>query len=344
MNSKKFSVGVVGATGLVGQEMLNVLEDREFPVANLGLFASQDSAGETIEFSGNEYKVEALGETSFPKGKFDFVLFATSAELAAKYVPIAAASGSICIDNSSHFRMNPEIPLVVPEVNPEAIAMAKDHRIIANPNCSTIQLVVALKPLHDKAGLERVIVSSYQSVSGAGAAALDELQQQITALFSNEEIKKSIFPHQIAFNCIPQIDVFQPNGFTKEESKIINETRKIMSLPKLRITATAVRVPTLVSHSESVNCDFRSKLNPAEARDILEAAGVVVADDPKTNLYPLGFEVAGSDQVYVGRIRQDESSENGLHLWVVADNLRKGAATNAVQIAELCIEKKFLTN
>jgi aspartate-semialdehyde dehydrogenase len=319
--------------------MLNVLEDRNFSVANLGLFASEDSAGEVIEFDGKEYSVEALNESSFNKAKFDFVLFAASAELAARYVPLAAASGAICIDNSSHFRMNPEIPLIVPEVNPDALAMAKNHKIIANPNCSTIQLVVALKPLHDKAGLERVIVSTYQSVSGAGAAALDELQQQIGALFSNEEIKKSVFTHQIAFNCIPQIDVFLPNGFTKEEQKIISETRKIMGLPKLKITATAVRVPTLISHSESVNCEFKSKISADEARETLEAAGVVVADDPSTHLYPLGFEVTGNDQVFVGRIRQDESTANGLHLWVVADNLRKGAATNAVQIAELCVAR-----
>jgi aspartate-semialdehyde dehydrogenase len=340
----KFSVAVVGATGLVGQEMLAVLEDRKFPVSDVGLYASEDSAGEEIEFNGKEFKVEALREDSFQKKRFDFVLFATSAELSAKFVPLATRSGAIAIDNSSHFRMNPEIPLIVPEVNPDALEMAKSHRTIANPNCSTIQLVVCLQPLNEKAKLKRVIVSTYQSVSGAGSAALDELQEQISALFSQTDVKKKVFPHQIAFNCIPHIDSFLSNGFTKEEMKIINETRKILGTPGLKITATAVRVPTLISHAESVNIETEKSLSVDEARDCLEEAGVVVVDEPEKNLYPLGFEATGNDQVFVGRIRKDESTTNGLHLWVVADNLRKGAATNAVQIAELCISRQFLSS
>ena len=342
MKDRKFSVGVVGATGLVGQEMLQVLEDRRFPLSNLKVFASESSAGESVEFAGKEYRVEALQDNSFSAHKLDFVLFAVSAQLSERYVPLAAQSGAIAIDNSSFFRMNPEIPLIVPEVNPEALEMAKGHRIIANPNCSTIQLVVCLKPLDDKAKLKRVVVSSYQSVSGAGADALDELQQQIAALFSQGEVIKKVFPHQIAFNCLPHIDVFQPNGFTKEEMKIIQETKKILSRPDLKVTATAVRVPTLISHSESVNVEFQNDLDPETAREVLADFGVTVLDDPSKNLYPLAFEATGNDQVFVGRIRRDESTERGLHLWVVADNLRKGAATNAVQIAELCIDRRFI--
>lgn len=342
MQSRKFSFGIVGATGLVGREMLQVLEDRNFPVSTIRLFASQNSAGEVIEFKGQELKVEELTDKSFEGKPLDFVLFATSAELSEKYVPLAAKSGAIAIDNSSHFRMDPKVPLVVPEVNPDDIKMAENHRIIANPNCSTIQLVCCLKPLHDKVPLKRVVVSSYQSVSGAGSDALDELQTQIGQLFSDQEVEPKVFPHQIAFNCIPQIDKFQPNGFTKEELKIMNESRKILGFNGLKITATAVRVPTLISHSESVNLEFTKEMNPEMARDILEEAGVIVIDDPEASLYPLGFEVTGRDEVFVGRVRRDESVDFGLHLWIVADNLRKGAATNAVQIAEVCRDRNLL--
>lgn len=342
MKKQKYAVGIAGATGLVGREMLKVLEDRDFPVSKVRVFASENSLGDTIPFRDEELKVEVLGEKSFAARDLDFVLFATSAELSEKYVPLAAASGAIAIDNSSFFRMKAEIPLVVPEVNPGRIDLAKTKKIIANPNCSTIQLVACLKPLHEEGGIKRVVMSSYQSVSGAGSDALDELQSQVGKLFANEDFEPKVFPHQIAFNCIPQVDKFLPSGFTKEEAKIIEETRKILDLPKLKITATAVRVPTLISHAESVNIEFENDISPEDAREILTNAGIIVLDEPEKNLYPLGFEVTGRDEVFVGRIRRDESVDFGLHLWIVADNLRKGAATNAVQIAELCCERQFV--
>ena len=341
MGRQNFKVAVIGATGLVGREMIKVLEERDFPAKSLRLFASERSLGEKIEFKGDEIAVEVLDAKVLREAQIDVALFATSAELSAQFVPVVTAAGGIAIDNSSHFRMNQEIPLVVPEVNSEDIEMAKGHRIIANPNCSTIQLVCCLKPLQEKNPLKRVVVSSYQSVSGAGSDAIDELENQIRQLFSNEPITRNVFPHQIAFNCIPQIDAFTANGFTKEEMKIIQESRKILHLPDLRITATTVRVPTLVSHSESVNVEFDRAFDPEEARDVLSQSGVQVLDEPSEKLYPLGFDVAGTDDVYVGRIRRDESVPHGLHLWIVADNLRKGAATNAIQIAEKCIERGF---
>ncbi len=333
MKTEKYSVAVVGATGLVGQEMLRVLQEREFPASEVRLYASERSSGETLEFNNETLVVEELKDDSFKKNKSQFVLFATSAELSSRYVPLAAQSGGVAIDNSSFFRMNPEIPLVVPEVNPDDLKKAASNRIVANPNCSTIQLVVclaALKPL----GLERVIVSTYQSVSGAGADAMSELEQQIGSLFSHGEATPKIFPHQIAFNCLPHIDSFLPNGFTKEEMKVVNESRKILGLPQLKITATAVRVPTFNCHAESVNVDLKQKASPNQIRALMSEAGVIVFDDPAKNIYPLGFSTAGRDEVFVGRVRADESSERGIHLWIVADNLRKGAATNAVQIAE----------
>ncbi len=340
---KTYSVAVMGATGLVGTEMLKVLADRRFPVERVYAFASTRSAGESVSFGDEEVLVEELNESSFDNKKIDFALFGTGADLSAKFAPLVASKGAVAIDNSSHFRMNPEIPLMVPEVNPEALAQATSHRIIANPNCSTIQLVCALQPIQEAAGLKRVVVSTYQSVSGAGADAMTELEQQVSDLFSHGEIRKKVFPHQIAFNCIPHIDSFLPNGFTKEEMKVVNESRKILSLPNLKITATAVRVPTFISHAESVNVELDKDLSPEDAREVLEAAGVLVFDDPSRNQYPLGFETAGQDGVFVGRIRRDESVPHGLHLWVVADNLRKGAATNAVQIAELCVERQFFS-
>ena len=344
MADKKYRVGICGATGLVGGEMINSLLERKFPVSELKLYASENSVGEEIEFGTKSIKVEQLKPEVFKSANLDFVLFATSAELSAEFVPHAAQSGAICIDNSSHFRMSPEVPLVVPEVNPDDIEWASQHRVIANPNCSTIQLVCCLKPLHDKNPLKRVVVSSYQSVSGAGADALDELQSQVGKLFSSEDIQPKVFPHQIAFNCIPQIDKFLPNGFTKEEMKIIEESRKILGAPDLKITATAVRVPTLISHSESVNLEFGSEMSPDEARALLDEAGVIVMDLPEKSLYPMGFQTTGRDEVFVGRVRKDESVPHGLHLWVVADNLRKGAATNAVQIAEVCLERDFVSS
>jgi aspartate-semialdehyde dehydrogenase len=342
MSKRTYSVSVVGATGLVGTEMLRVLESRDFPISHVKVFASQESVGEKIEFKDRELRVEVLNEKNIQSGPSDFTLFATSAELSAKFVPIAAEAGSIAIDNSSYFRMDPKVPLIVPEVNARTLEMASARRLIANPNCSTIQLVMCLNALA-KRGLRRVVVSTYQSVSGAGAAALDELQAQISSLFSHGEVETKVFPHQIAFNCIPQVDSFLPDGFTKEEKKMIDETRKILGMPELKITATCVRVPTLISHAESVNVEFTEPIQPEDARQMFREAGVVVLDDPGKKLYPLGFAVTGRDEVFVGRIRTDESVENGLHLWIVADNLRKGAATNAVQIAELCIAQEFVS-
>lgn len=335
-------IGIVGATGLVGQEMIRVLESRQFPVSELSLFASERSLGERLTFRSQELPVEVLDANSFASKKLDFVLFATSAGLSAEYAGRAADSGAIVIDNSSHFRLFDDVPLVVPEVNPEAIYHSKQRGIIANPNCSTIQMMVVLKPLHDISPLERVIVSTYQSVSGAGSDAMEELQNQVLSSFSSEPLEPKVFPHQIAFNCIPHIDVFFENGMTKEEMKMILESRKILGLPELKISATAVRVPTFISHSESLNVDFKEPISVEEIREALsKAPGLVVLDDPKSKVYPLGFAAAGTDEVYVGRIRRDLSNENGIHLWVVADNLRKGAATNAVQIAELCIKNRF---
>jgi len=342
MSETQYNVGIVGATGLVGSEMIQVLEDRNFPVGELYLWASERSAGAELEFQSRKIKVEELNKLSFSSKKLDFVLFAGGGGVSAEYAPLAADTGAIVIDNSSHFRLQTGVPLVVPEVNPEAVENCKETGIIANPNCSTIQMVVALQPLHEAAGIKRVIVSSYQSVSGAGSEALDEMQQQVSDLFAGKEIKNEVFPHQIAFNCIPHIDVFFEDGFSKEEMKMILETRKIMNLPDLKITATAVRVPVFISHAESINIEFNSAITADEAREVLEnAPGVIVWDDPKEKLYPTPFEVAGQDEVFVGRVRQDKSTENALHLWVVADNLRKGAATNAIQIAETCIARKF---
>lgn len=255
-----------------------------------------------------------------------------------KFAPLAVASGSVVIDNTARFRMEPDIPLVVPEVNGEEIAHYKNRGIIANPNCSTIQMVVALKPIHDAARLRRVVVSSYQSVSGAGRMAMEELGQQISALFNGTDLKKEKFPHQIAFNCIPHIDAFLAGGYTKEEMKMINETRKILGEPSLRITATAVRVPVFIGHSESINVETEKKLSAKDVRAILrEAPGVLLCDDPQSNVYPMAIDAVGKDATLVGRIREDDSVPNGIHLWIVADNLRKGAALNAVQIAEILV-------
>lgn len=335
-------VGIVGATGLVGREVLKILEERKFPISELRLWASERSLGERLKFRDQEMMVEALAPHSFESADLDFVFFTTSAGLSAEYAPKAAETGAIVIDNSSHFRLHEDVPLVVPEVNPEGIFQSKSHGIIANPNCSTIQLVVCLKPLNDAVKMERVIVSTYQSVSGAGSDAMEELRTQVGEMFSGKEPNSKVFPYQIAFNCIPHIDVFFENGMTKEEMKMILETRKILGLPDLKISATAVRVPTFVSHCESVNVDFESELSPEDAREILrKTPGIVVADQPEAKLYPTPFVVSGNDEVFVGRIRRDESVSFGLHFWIVADNLRKGAATNAVQIAELCMDRHF---
>jgi aspartate-semialdehyde dehydrogenase len=337
MLSKKDSyvVAVVGATGAVGEEMVLTLEQRDFPVKELRVFASERSLGKKIEFRNNEIQIETLNDDSF-KG-IDIALFSAGAERSKIWAPIAVKSGCVVIDNSSQWRMDPDVPLVVPEVNPHDLKWHKG--IIANPNCSTIQMVVALKPIHDVAKIKRIVVTTFQSVSGTGKKAMDELLQQTTDLLNFREIKCNVYPHQIAFNVLPHIDKFLDNGYTKEEMKMVNETRKIMGDPSIRVTATTVRVPVFRCHSESVNIETEKKLSANEVRAILAGApGVIVFDAPEKNVYPLPVDVAGKDEVYVGRIREDESIPNGINMWIVADNLRKGAALNAVQIAERLIE------
>lgn len=326
------SVAVVGATGVVGRETLKVLEERQFPVGSLKLYASGRSAGSTLEFCGEKVVVENLALADF-RG-IDLVLSAPGAAVSKEFAPRAVAAGAIVVDKSSAFRMEPDVPLVVPEVNPEAV---KSHRgIISSPNCSTIQLVVALNPLHRAFGIRRVVVSTYQAVSGAGHKAVEELLQQISALLNQRPVQVKALPHQIAFNVLPHVEVFREDGYTTEEIKLVEETRKIMGLPGLRVTATAVRVPVLTGHSESVNVEFLRRVEPAEAREVLKTApGVRVIDDPMEAEYPMPLEASLCDEVLVGRIRSDMSEEKALNMWVVGDNLRKGAALNAVQIAEL---------
>ena len=335
---KEFNVAVVGATGAVGNEMIETLQQRKFPVKNLKLLASERSLGVTLSYKGQDVPVEVLNEDSF-KG-VQIGLFSAGGSISQKFAPIAAKDGCVVIDNTSAFRMEPDIPLVVPEVNAQAIKDYKKRGIIANPNCSTIQMVVVLKPLHDAARIKRVVVSTYQAVSGTGKKAIYELETQVRALLSNQEVEKKVYPHQIAFNCLPHIDVFLENGYTKEEMKMVNETKKIMEDQTIQVTATTVRVPVFYGHSESVNVEFERELTPEVARKLLaKAPGVKVVDDPKKNMYPLAIYAAGKDDTFVGRIRKDESIKYGLNLWVVADNIRKGAALNAVQIAEILAEK-----
>jgi aspartate-semialdehyde dehydrogenase len=332
----KYNIAIVGATGAVGEQMREVLEERKFPVGEMRLLASERSAGEFLEFDGCQHRVGVLNENSFENT--DIALFSAGGSVSAKYAPLAVSAGAVVVDNTACFRMAPDIPLVVPEVNADAISDYKNSRIIANPNCSTIQMVVALKPIHDAARIKRVVVSTYQSVSGAGRQAMDELSQQVAALYNSKEVEKKKFPHQIAFNCIPHIDVFMEDGYTREEWKMIHETRKILGEPSLAVTATTVRVPVFFSHSESVNVETEKKLTAAEVKSLLrQAPGIIVVDEPENNLYPLALDATGKDATYVGRIREDHSVQNGINLWVVADNLRKGAALNAVQIAEILI-------
>jgi aspartate-semialdehyde dehydrogenase len=331
---KKYTLAVVGATGAVGNEMIATLEQRDFPVEKLRLFASERSEGQTLTFDGSEVPVEKLGKNCF-RG-IDIALFSAGSERSGEWAPVAVKSGCIVVDNSGQWRMDPGVPLVVPEVNPHDLEWHKG--IIANPNCSTIQLVVVLKPIHDAARIKRVVVTTFQSVSGTGKKAMDELGDQTVALLNFREVKANVYPHQIAFNCIPQIDEFLENGYTKEEMKMVNETRKIMGDDSIRLTATAVRVPVFRCHSESLNIETEKKITPDELRAVLsEAPGIVIFDAPEKNIYPLAIDVADRDETYVGRIREDESIENGINLWIVADNLRKGAALNAVQIAEKLI-------
>ncbi len=338
MKKEKYNVVVAGATGAVGNEMVSILEERNFPVGQLKLLASTRGAGTKMEFRGKEYTVEVMEENSFEG--MDIGLFSPGGPVSQKFAPIAARAGCVVIDNTSAFRMDPEVPLVVPEVNAHAIAGYYKKNIIANPNCSTIQMVVVLKPIHDVARIKRVVVSTYQSVSGTGRRAIKELESQVLAIYNQQEIKREVYPHQIAFNCLPHIDVFLENGYTKEEMKMVNETKKIMEDDSIRVTATTVRVPVFYGHSESVNIETEKKITAQEVREILsKAPGVVVVDNPAKAEYPLAIDAAGKDETFVGRIREDESIPNGINLWIVADNIRKGAALNAVQIAEILIQK-----
>jgi len=331
---RDYKVAIVGATGVVGEEMRKILEERNFPLSELRLLASAKSKGEKVSFKEEEIEIQELNSGSF-KG-LDFALFSAGATISKEYAPIAARTGATVIDNSSAFRLEKEVPLVVPEVNLKDAF--KNTGIIANPNCSTIQLVLILKPLNDYSKVKRVVVSTYQAVSGTGREAIQELLEQTESLLMKSPIKVGVYPHQIAFNVLPQCDIFLEDGYTLEEKKLIKETQKILGAPEMRITATAVRVPVLVAHSEAVNIETEEKITSSKARQILEnAPGVQVLDDPKSSLYPLPVNAAGSDLCLVGRIREDNSLENGLNLWIVADNLRKGAALNAVQIAEALI-------
>jgi aspartate-semialdehyde dehydrogenase len=337
MVEKKASVAVAGATGVVGNQMIKCLEEREFPVASVKLLASHRSAGREIRFRGELLTVEELTEDSFKN--VDIALFSAGASTSINFAPIAAQDGCVVIDNSSAWRMDPEVPLVVPEVNPHAIAEYKNKGIIANPNCSTIQMVVALNPIHLKCGIKRIVVSTYQAVSGTGKKAIDELFDQTRSLINFLDYEKKVYPHRIAFNCLPHIDSFMENGYTKEEMKMVNETRKIMEDETIGVTATTVRVPVFFGHSESVNVETQKHITADEVKALLEQEfGLKVIDDPKNNLYPLATDAAGKDLTYVGRIRQDESIVNGINMWIVADNIRKGAATNTVQIAELLLK------
>jgi aspartate-semialdehyde dehydrogenase len=336
MKKEKYNVAVVGATGAVGAEMIKVLEERSFPVETLTPLASERSLGRSVNYKGEEVSIEVLTPESF-KG-IDIALFSAGGAISKEFVPAAANAGAVSVDNTSAFRMEPDVPLVVPEVNPEDIAGFDKRGVIANPNCSTIQMVVALAPLHRRSRIKRVVVSTYQAVSGAGIAAMEELSKQAVALFSQKPCEVKKFPHRIAFNCIPHIGMFLEDGSTEEELKMVEETKKIMGDESIRIAATTVRVPVFCGHSESLNIEFEDPIDPEEARELLrEAQGVEVVDDTNLCRYPLPIDATGKDPVYVGRIRRDGSVEHGLAMWVVADNLRKGAALNAVQIAELLI-------
>jgi len=329
--SRQWHVAVAGATGAVGNQMIRCLEERNFPVKNLKLLASARSLGKTLPFKGREIPVEELKEDSFQG--IEIALFSAGASTSLKFAPLAARAGSVVIDNSSAFRMDPEIPLVVPECNPQRIF--KGPGIIANPNCSTIQMVVALKPIHDRARIKRIIVSTYQAVSGTGQKAIVELRNQIQALSEGKTPESKVYPYQIAYNVLPHIDVFLENDYTKEEMKMVNETRKILEDESIQVAATTVRVPVFYGHSEAVNIETEKKLYPQEIRDLLKTApGVIVVDDAAAKKYPMPIRAEGRDEVFVGRIREDISTDKGIVLWIVSDNIRKGAATNAVQIAE----------
>jgi aspartate-semialdehyde dehydrogenase len=340
MASRGYRVGVVGATGLVGSTILDVLAEREFPAAELVPFASERSAGKRIEWNGSALECRPLGEETIQG--LDVVLSSAGGAVSAEWAPKLVEAGAVVVDNTSHWRMHDDVPLVVAEVNPEALA---GHRgIVANPNCSTMQMVVALKPLFDAAGIERLVVSTYQAVSGTGRKAIDELLAQSEAVLHDHEAVATVYPHRIAFNALPQAGGF-PAGddHTDEERKLIDETRKILGDASIRVSATCVRVPVVTGHSEAVNVETREPLSAQRARELLSAApGVTVVDDPAAGRYPMAIDAAGRDDVFVGRIRRDPGNERALDLWIVSDNLRKGAATNAVQVAELLVERDLL--
>ncbi|AGB40695.1 aspartate-semialdehyde dehydrogenase [Halobacteroides halobius DSM 5150] len=334
---EKYNVAVVGATGAVGREMVSILEERDFPFANLRLLATERSAGTVMTCKGEEYVVEVTTPDSFED--IDIALFSAGSGASKKLAPEAVKRGAVVVDNSSAYRMDDEVPLVVPEVNPEDIF---EHTgIIANPNCSTIQMVAALKPIYDQVGIKRLVISTYQAVSGTGKDAMDELEQQSKAVLNGEEANPEIYPHQIAFNVLPHIDIFFDDGYTKEEMKMVNETQKIMNDNNIKVTATAARVPIFNGHAESINIETNDRVTVKEAKELLaNTPGVRVEDDPDKLKYPLQNQVTEIDDVLVGRIREDHSIDNGLNLWVVANNLRKGAALNTIQIAEKMIEEK----
>ncbi len=339
MSEKKLVVAVVGATGAVGREMLKTLEARNFPASEVIPFASSRSAGTKVPYGDAELVVRELKEDVFDG--IDLAIFSAGGSTSEKYAPHAAAAGCVVVDNSSAWRMDDRCPLVVPEVN--AHALERHNGIIANPNCSTIQMMVVLKPLHDVARIRRVVVTTFQAVSGTGQKGIEELEKQVRQMFNMQDPDVKVYPHRIAFNCLPHIDVFLDNDYTKEEMKMVNETVKILEDPSVKVTATCVRVPVFYSHSESVNIETANKITAKEARVVLsQAPGVQVYDNPAENMYPLAIDAAGEDDTFVGRIREDDTVENGLNLWVVADNIRKGAALNAVQIAEELVRRDLL--
>ena len=335
--NEKYHIAIAGATGAVGRKMLAILEERNFPVDDLKLLASTRSAGKFLEFKGEKIAVEELRQNSFVN--MDIALFSAGAGISREFAPAAVKSNCVVIDNSSAYRMEKDIPLVVPEVNSDAIG--DNPGIIANPNCSTIQMVMVLKPIHEKFKIKRVVVSTYQSVSGSGQKAIDELKNQTRDLFSGNEVKVNVYPHQIAFNCLPHIDKFLENGYTKEEIKMVNETRKILGDDSVQVCPTTVRVPVFYSHSEALNIETEGLITGSAVKELLKGqSGISVVDDPQNNEYPLAIEGEDKNEVFVGRIRDDISCERAVNLWVVSDNLRKGAALNAVQIAELLISRR----
>lgn len=336
--SKAYTVAVAGATGAVGETMLRLLEERDFPVRQLKLLASERSAGKSLTFRGEEIKVERLGERSFQG--IEIALFSAGATRSRQFAPEAVKAGAVVIDNSSAFRMDPDIPLVVPEINPDALAGYRTRGIIANPNCTTIVMLMPLKPLHDYGRVRRVVASSYQAVSGAGAKGIEELRRQTLAWARGESIEVGAFPKQIAFNVIPHIDVFQSNGYTKEELKLVFETRKILGDESIGVSPTTVRVPVFTAHSISMNVETDRKIGVDKAKELLSnMPGLVVFDEPEVGRYPMPLLAAGKDECFVGRIREDLSNDHALNLWVVGDQLRKGAALNAIQIAELLVNR-----